>query len=100
MKSLPSIRYGPRTRVGLAKLAVVDQSTHMRAGRSLRVQTMAPSALGSPLCTPWAICGRMLSRVMMAGADWAKLCSGATTVAPVSAVVAFKKVRRSIASLR
>jgi len=34
------------------KDVLVDQSTHMRAARSLRAQTMARPSCTSPLCTP------------------------------------------------
>jgi hypothetical protein len=67
----------------------------MRAGRSLRVQTMALSARASPDWMPDGNCGRIASRVMAAGACWADDKPGSAP-APVSAKAFDKKIRRSM----
>ena len=51
-KSVVSSAYGPRSRCASLKFDDVDHSTHSRAGRSQRDQTIPRSASTSPLCTP------------------------------------------------
>jgi len=85
MRPVPSLlasRSGPRTRWLWAKLAVVDHSSHMRASRLARAQTMALWASTSPLCTPEGKRARALSRVMAAGAVWACSTWGSSPVLP------------------
>ena len=71
------------------KLSVVEASTIIRAGRSALAQTTPPSAVTSPDCRPWVICGRSAARLRY---GVAMLPSAA---APEAAVVA-RKCRREI----
>ena len=96
MRPVPSLeasRSGPRSLVVLAKLAVVDHSSHMRASRLARAQMMARSASTSPLCTPEGSSGRAPSRVMAAGAVCARSTAGSSPV-PATAVEESRKRRR------
>src|SRR6185436_10383658 len=52
VKSLPSKAIGPRTRCTAVKLCVVEYSTNIRAGRSLRLQITARPPDTSPAATP------------------------------------------------
>src|SRR5215813_7339265 len=68
VKSLSTSAAGPMTRRTSWNASVVAYSTMRRAGRSVRLQTIAASAVISPLATPHGIAGRVLSAVMIAGA--------------------------------
>ena len=85
--------------VNLFEAVVNYLQSQSRAGRSARVQMMAPSAIGSPDWMPWGICGRIASRVMRAGAcgvPCARRPWGASSVPLPSKVLAWRKRRRSM----
>ena len=89
VKSVSSSAEGPTTRRVFAKEGVVEYSTISRAGRSLRLQTIAWPAVTSPVATPHGTPGRSPSRVMMAGArSW--------RAAAIAAAASVRKLRRSI----
>jgi hypothetical protein len=83
VKSLPSSASGPRTRTGFCIASVVAYSTIIRAGRSLRLHTMARSPVTSPVITPCGTCGRAASAMMIAGAVlWPNASRAAATRPP------------------
>jgi len=96
VKSLDSMAAGPAMRRAPRIDSSVPYSTIIRAGRSVRLQTMPESPVTSPLMVPYGICGRAASLVMTAGAvpcaRIRKSPVGATTAAP-RAVVLRKSLR-------
>src|SRR5258707_6626403 len=85
VKSVASRARGPWMRLGSVKPAVVAYSTIMRAGRSARLQTIAPSAMTSPDCTLCRSCGRDV-------AVWAKMRVGKVA----ARALALRNLRRLI----
>src|SRR5262245_58108621 len=68
VKSLSASAAGPTTRAASRNESLVAHSTCSRAGRSVRLHTIARSLVTSPLCTPYGIAGRIASGVTSAGA--------------------------------
>src|SRR5207245_5946206 len=68
VKSLSARAAGPTTRDASRNESVVAHSTSSRAGRSVRLHTIARSLMTSPLWTPYGTAGRILSEVTTAGA--------------------------------
>lgn len=68
VKSLSASAAGPTTRTASPNESLVAHSTTRRAGRSVRLHTMARSPVTSPLWTPYGMAGRIRSGVTTAGA--------------------------------
>src|SRR5262245_8421676 len=99
VKSLSARAAGPTTRAASRNESLVAHSTIRRAGRSVRLQTMARSALTSPLWTPYGTAGRARSGVTTAGAvPWAHARRQATEAAspPAARVDRVRNLRRSM----
>src|SRR5262245_27166955 len=75
--------------------SVVAYSTIIRAERSVRLHTTAPSATTSPLRTPYGSAGRILSDVITAGAVvWPPATwRGPRAAVPPMAAAAARKLR-------
>src|SRR5262245_42354146 len=90
---------GPTVRAASRNESLVAHSTMSLAGRSVRLHTIARSALTSPLWTPYGTAGRMRSGVTTAGAaPWAHARRRASEAAspPAARVDCLRNLRRSM----
>jgi hypothetical protein len=98
VKSLSASAAGPTMRRGFFIASSRASSTTSRAGRSVRLHSIARRSVTSPVMTPDGTAGRIRSDVTIAGAPCAK-ARGAASTAPAPAMKARRVVRIRLVGL-